>query len=170
MTTTLKEACEAYLGHMKEKGQSASTLGTIQRTLSLMLEEMGENREVGKILPVHVDKFFKSEKATMQPGKDGLKPRAQASVLQIRRITRMALVWWKEAGYTERLAVPGEERKLVEKAEQRAAERAETEAKPKRSRKAKAEPKAATENAAPNETEPTGAPAEEQAPAQTTEA
>lgn len=127
MTTTLKEACEAYIGHMKEKGQSTSTLGTIQRTLALLLEEMGENREVGKILPVHVDKFFKSEKATMQPGKDGLKPRAEASVLQIRRITRMALVWWKEAGYTERLAVPSEERKFVEKAEKRAAEMSEAE-------------------------------------------
>jgi hypothetical protein len=114
-TTTLKEACEAYITHMKGKGQSASTLGTIQRTLALMLEEMGENREVCKILPVHVDKFFKSEAATMQPGKDGMKPRAEASVLQIRRITRMALVWWKEAGMTDRLALPGTEKALAEK-------------------------------------------------------
>jgi len=150
-TMTLKEACEAYLGHMKEKGQSPSTLGTIQRTFALLLEEMGESREVGKILPVHVDKFFKSEKATMQPGKDGMKPRAQASVLQIRRITRMALVWWKEAGYTERLAVPGEEKRLVEKAERLATERAEAEAKPKKTRKAKAESEAAPEPTEPSE-------------------
>ena len=164
MTTTLKEACEAYNAHMKEKGQSASTLGTIQRTLALMLEEMGENREVGKILPVHVDKFFKSEKATMQPGKDGMKPRAQASVLQIRRITRMALVWWKEAGYTERLAVPGEEKRLVEKAERLATERAEAENKPKKTRKAKSEPEMET---APEPTEPNEA---AQPAAQNTEA
>ena len=164
MTTTLKEACEAYNAHMKEKGQSASTLGTIQRTLALMLEEMGENREVGKILPVHVDKFFKSEKATMQPGKDGMKPRAQASVLQIRRITRMALVWWKEAGYTERLAIPGDEKKFVEKAERLATERAEAEAKPKKTRKAKSEPEMET---APEPTEPNEA---AQPAAQNTEA
>jgi len=102
----------------------------------------------------------------MQPGKDGMKPRAQASVLQIRRITRMALVWWKEAGYTERLAIPGDEKKFVEKAEKRAVERAEAETKPKRSREAKAEQEAA----GTSETEPTGAPADEQAAAQTTEA
>jgi hypothetical protein len=142
-TTTLKEACEAYVAHMKEKGQSASTLGTIQRTLALLLEEMGEDKEVGKILPVHVDKFFKSEKATQQPGKDGMKPRAQASVLQIRRITRMALVHWHEQGLIAKVPVPGSEKHLVEKAEQRAAERTEAEAKPKKGRKVKSEPEAA---------------------------
>jgi len=159
MTTTLKEACEAYTAHMKEKGQSASTLGTIQRTLALLVEEMGENREVGKILPLHVDKFFKSEKATMQPGKDGMKPRAQASILQIRRITRMALVWWKEAGFTECLALPSDEKALAEK---KAAAQAKAEAKPKQGRKAKTTGR--------DETEPTDAPADEQAAAQNTEA
>jgi len=158
MTTSLKEACEAYTAHMKEKGQSASTLGTIQRTLALLVEEMGEEKEVGKILPVHVDKFFKSEKATMQPGKDGMKPRAQASVLQIRRITRMALVWWKEAGMTDRLALPGSEKALAEK---KATAQMEAEAKPKRGRKAKAQTEAAPE---PSE------PAEPQAAAQAEEA
>ena len=68
-TTTLKDACAAYVEHMKQKGQSPSTCGTIQRTLALLVEEMGEAKEVGKILPVHVDKFFKGEKATMQPGR-----------------------------------------------------------------------------------------------------
>jgi len=120
----LKEACSSYVEHQRKAGQKASTLGTIQRTLALLMEEMGEEKEVGKILPVHVDKFFKSERATMQPMKGGLKPRAQASVLQIRRITRMALVWWKEVGFTERLAIPGDEKKFAEKAEKRAAERA----------------------------------------------
>jgi len=117
MKTTLKEACEAYNAHMKEKGQSASTLGTIQRTLALMLEEMGENREVGKILPVHVDKFFKSEKATMQPGKDGMKPRAQASVLQIRRIVRAALVWFHQQDWLEVLPLPKDEKRFLKSGE-----------------------------------------------------
>ena len=155
--TILKEACEAYTAHMKEKGQSPSTLGTIQRTLALLVEEMGENREVGKILPVHVDKFFKSEKATMQPGKDGMKPRAQASILQIRRITRMALVWWKEAGFTERLALPSEEKALAEK---KAAAQAKADDKPKKSRKAKTQTEAEPE--AGESTEPQAAASEEE--------
>ena len=138
MTTSLKEACEAYTAHMKEKGQSASTLGTIQRTLTLLIEEMGPEKEVGKILPMHVANFFKSERATMQPGKDGMKPRAEASVLQIRRIVRMALVHWYEQGLISKVPVPADEKRLVEKAEQRAAESAKAEARPKRGRKAKA--------------------------------
>ena len=135
-TTTLKEACELYFEHMKEIGQKPSTLGTIQRTLALLVEEMGEAKELGKILVVHVDKFFKSETATMQTGKDGLKPRAPASALQIRRIVRMALVWWKETGLIERLALPAEDRKFVEKAEKHAEEKVPAETKPQRVRKA----------------------------------
>ena len=134
-TTNLKEACVAYVEHMKKKGQTPSTLGTIQRTLALLTEEMGEDKEVGKILPVHVDKFFKSERATQQPSKDGMKPRAEASVLQIRRITRQALVWWKEAGFSDRVPLPGSERKVTEK---KAAAKAAKTDKPKRARKAKA--------------------------------
>ena len=144
-TTTLKEACELYIGHMKEIGQKPSTLGTIQRTLALLVEEMGEDKELGKILVVHVDKFFKGEKATMQTGKDGLKPRAPASALQIRRVVRMALVWWKEAGLMDRLALPATERAFTEKAEKRVEAKAQAEAKPKRGRKANAEGEAETE-------------------------
>ena len=55
---TLKEACEKYVASQEAKGQSASTLGTIRRTLTLLTSEMGEDKEVEKILPVHVDKFF----------------------------------------------------------------------------------------------------------------
>ena len=162
-TMTLKEACDAYVTYMTESGQKPSTLGTIQRTLTLLVEEMGESKEVGKILPVHVDKFYKSEKATMQPGKDGLKPRAEASVLQIRRIVRMALVWWKEQGYMERLAVPGSERVFIDKAEKRAAERANAEAQTKRGRKAKQQTDGEAEAAEPDETEPSDEQADEQA-------
>lgn len=156
-TTTLKEACEAYIDHMKQKGQSQSTLGTIQRTLTLLIEEMGPEKEVGKILPMHVANFFKSERATMQPGKDGMKPRAQASILQIRRIVRMALVHWHEQGLISKVPVPANEKRLVEKAEQRAVERTEAEAKPKKGRKAimKTETEAETDESSEHREEET---------------
>jgi len=112
---TLKEAAAAYVEHMRAQGQSSSTLGTIERTLRLLQDEMGEEKELAKILTVHVDKFFKSGTATMQPGRDGAKPRAAASILQIRRIVRMALVWWHEQGWIERLPLPATERKFTEK-------------------------------------------------------
>ncbi len=135
-TANLKDACEKYLEHLKAIGKKPSTIGTAKRTLDLLVAEMGEDKEVGKILPLHVDKFFKSEAATMQPGKDRLRPRAEASVLQIRRIVRSALVWWKEQGMSDRLPLPATEKKYLEpKTKKVKCEKAE---KPKRSRKAKA--------------------------------
>jgi len=113
-TVSLKDASKKYLEHLKSIGKKPSTLGTAKRTLDLLIAEMGETKEVGKILPLHVDKFFKSDAATTQPGKDGPKPRAQASILQIRRIVRSALVWWKEENYSARLPIPASEKKFLE--------------------------------------------------------
>jgi hypothetical protein len=110
----LKDAARQYIQHLEETGQKASTVGTARRTLDLLIADMGENKEVGKILPVHVAAFFKSEAATMQPGKDGPKPRAQASILQIRRIVRAALVWWHGQGWSKSVAVPASERGFLE--------------------------------------------------------
>jgi len=135
-TVILKDACGRYLEHLKSIGKKPSTLGTTRRTLDLLIAEMGEDKEVGKILPLHVDKFFKSEAATMQPGKDGLKPRAEASVLQIRRIVRASLVWWHKQSYSKDVALPKTERKYLEPK----AKKAKTAKidKPKQTRKAKA--------------------------------
>ncbi len=113
-TKNLKEACEQYLEHLKAVGKKPSTLGTARRTLDLLISEMGEDKEVKNILPVHVSTFFKSEAATMQPGKDGPKPRAQASILQIRRIVRQALVYWHKQGFSPLVALPKEDKKYLD--------------------------------------------------------
>ena len=108
---TLKAASAAYIVHLGAVGKKPSTLGTVKRTLDLLTEAMGEDKEVGKILPVHVATFYKSESATILKGK----PRAEASVLQIRRIVRAALVWWHEQGYSDRLPLPAAEKAIQEK-------------------------------------------------------
>jgi hypothetical protein len=110
-TITLKAGAAAHLVHLEAIGKKPSTLGTAKRTLDLLVAQMGEDKEIGKILPVHVAAFFKSEAATML--KD--KPRAEASVLQIRRIVRAALVWWHEQGYSEKLPLPSSEKAIQEK-------------------------------------------------------
>jgi hypothetical protein len=110
-TITLKAGAAAHLVHLEAIGKKPSTLGTAKRTLDLLVAQMGEDKEIGKILPVHVAAFFKSEAATMLKGK----PRAEASVLQIRRIVRAALVWWHEQGYSEKLPLPASEKAIQEK-------------------------------------------------------
>ena len=112
-TITLKTACtELPEPPFEKSARKPSTVRTTKRSLDLLIAQMGEDKEVGKILPLHVDKFFKSEAATMQPGKAGLKPRAEASILQIRRIVRSALVWWHEQGHTKTIALPKDEKRF----------------------------------------------------------
>jgi len=113
-TITLGRAANEYVKHLEETGQKASTVGTAKRSLDLLIGWMNEEKAVDKILPFHVAAFFKSEAATMQPGKDGPKPRAQASILQIRRIVRSALVWWHEQGRAKTVALPADEKKFLE--------------------------------------------------------
>jgi hypothetical protein len=89
---------------------------------------MGEGKAVDKILPLHTAAFFKSEAATMQPGKEGPKPRAQASILQIRRIVRAALVWWHEQGWSKTVALPASEKTFLEGRKGRKGKKAESSA------------------------------------------
>ena len=117
----LKDAAEQYIKHLEEVGKKPSTVGTARRTMDLFVGHLGEAKEVGKILPVHVAGFFKSEAATMLKGK----PRAEASILQIRRIVRGALVYWHEQGLLKDVPLPKADKKFLE---------------PRKSRKAKAEP------------------------------
>ena len=109
-TKTLKDATELYLTHLAAIGKKPSTIGTARRTLDLLIADMGEDKEIAKIMPVHVSKFFKSEAATMLRGK----PRAEASVLQIRRIVRSTLVWWHTEGLISTIPVPADEKRFLE--------------------------------------------------------
>ena len=54
---------------------------------------------------MHISKFYNSEAATKNRGK----PRAEASVKQIRRIVRQFLIWCAEQGYVEKIPVPKNE-------------------------------------------------------------
>ena len=109
----LQSAVESYIQHLQDKNQKPSTVGTARRTLALLVAEMGEKKEVAKILPVHVSKFFNSEAATMLRGK----PRAMPSILQIRRIVRAALVFWHEQGWVASVPLPATERHFLESKE-----------------------------------------------------
>jgi hypothetical protein len=152
---SLKAAAAAYVVHLGAAGAKPSTVGTVKRTLDLLIEAMGEDKEVGKILPVHVDGFYKSEAATMLKGK----PRATASILQIRRIVRAALVWWHEQGYSDRVPLPAIERAIQDKHDHAAEKRA----KKRTAAEAGTEPAPATEttDATPDATPATDAPAAE---------
>ena len=129
--TNLKDAAAKYTEHLEAVGKKPSTVKTAQRTMDLFVGHLGEGKEVGKILPVHVAGFFKSEAATTLRDK----PRAEASILQIRRIVRGALVFWHEQEFAESVALPKAEKKFLE---------------PRKNGKATAEPTVETTEAQPD--------------------
>ena len=106
----LRIGIEEFIEHLEAIGKKASTIGTTKRTLKLFEEHLGADKVIAKIMPVHVSGFFKSEAATTLRGK----PRAKASIRQIRRIVRSALVWWHEQGYVASVPLPKEERRFIE--------------------------------------------------------
>ena len=96
--------------------------------LGMLTSYLCEDKELAKILPVHVAGFFKSEPAMTIPGKDGArKPRQPATIAQIRRITRQFLCWAEEQKYLAKAPVPKNEAKH---------EKGKAEAKPKDAKKA----------------------------------
>jgi len=105
-TTELSIGIEEYIEHLAAIGKKASTVGTAKRTMALFGEHLGAKKVIAKIMPVHVAGFFKSDAATTLRDK----PRAKASILQIRRIVRGALVFWHEQGYLDSVPLPKAEK------------------------------------------------------------
>ena len=129
----LKDGAAQYIEHLEAIGKKPSTVGTARRTMDLFVGHLGEGKEVAKILPVHVAGFFKSEAATTL----NEKPRAKASILQIRRIVRGALVFWHEQGLLDNVPLPKTEKKFLE---------------PRKDGKARAEANAQSDDAQPEAT------------------
>ena len=109
MEKNLKEATNEFIDHLEATGKKASTISTSRRALDLLIASLGEDKVMAKILPVHISKFFNGDSVLQQPGKNGPKPRADASVKQIRRITRQFLFWSVEHKYIDKAPLPKDE-------------------------------------------------------------
>ena len=115
-TITIKEAAEQYLAHLSEAGKNERTIYTYSRDLDLAIEHFGEDRNVAKILPVHVAKFFKSDLVTKlirEPKKEGQprreRPKSEITITKTMRVFRQMLVFCKEQGWVSKLALPKDE-------------------------------------------------------------
>ena len=89
---TVAEGAQAYLAHLEEQGRSSSTCGTAKRALALLVTHLGPDREVGDVAGKALDGFFASEAATKLRDK----PRAPASIAQLRGIVRATFAWWQQ--------------------------------------------------------------------------
>lgn len=149
-TITMKNAVEKYLGHIEGLGKSKSTCYTVGLDLRMLIANMGEDKELAKILPVHVAGFFKSEPVNKigDPPRD----RRPATVLQIKRITRQFLVWAEEQGYMANVPLPKTELEHVKVAE--------ADEKPAKSKAGKAKKRGAKKAAPERDAAPKGEAAE----------
>ena len=126
-TTELSIGIEEYIEHLAAVGKKASTVGTAKRTMALFGEHLGAKKVIAKIMPVHVAGFFKSDTATTLRDK----PRAKASILQIRRIVRGSLVFWHEQKHLEKVPLPKTEKKFLEPKKNGKAKAETTDAQPR---------------------------------------
>ena len=108
MTTTLKTAIETYLAEINSSDKAKSTKYTFGNCLGIMQTHFGGDKEVGKILPVHMAGYFKSE-GVMGTAE---KPKAKPTSDQIKRISRQFLVWAVEQKYIDKLPLPKEEMEI----------------------------------------------------------
>jgi hypothetical protein len=90
------EGAQAYLKHLEAAGKSSSTCATTKRTLALLVAHLGADRETDEVVAKDLDLFFASEAATKLRGK----PRAAASIAQLRGIVRAAFAWWQQQSHT----------------------------------------------------------------------
>ena len=112
---TLKIACEEFVAHLRKTGTASITANNYARILGLFVDFHGPEKDILKITPAHVAKFYLSEPATMKTLQDGSKaPRADLSYLQIKRDVRLALCWFKEMGWIDKVPLPPEERRFLE--------------------------------------------------------
>ena len=110
---TIKEAAEKYVAHLKELGKNERTIVTYARHLDLAIAHFGEEKDVTKVLPVHVAAFFKSDAVNQlirEPKKEGEprqeRPRSHHTIAQTKRVFRMMLGFCKEQGWVEKIAIP----------------------------------------------------------------
>jgi hypothetical protein len=90
------EGAQSYLKHLEAAGKSPSTCATTKRTLALLVAHLGADRETGEVVAKDLDRFFASEAAMKLRGK----PRAAASIAQLRGIVRAAFAWWQQQSQT----------------------------------------------------------------------
>ena len=104
---TLKEVAEDYIDALVFTETKASTIKVYRKALDLALAHFGENRKISSIMVPHVGKFYASKELNFLANG---KPKAEATVKQIKRVLRQCLDFAFTKGLIDCLPVPKAER------------------------------------------------------------
>ncbi len=99
----LKDGVEAYLKKLAEDGASAATQATYKRCLRIAVDHFGEDRDLKRMIPAHVARFYGCDGVTKKPDGSG---RAKLTVAQIRRTFRQMLAHAHECGKIDAVPLP----------------------------------------------------------------
>ncbi len=102
-SSTIHEAAQAYLQHLREQGKKERTLYTYAKDFQLIEAFFGGDKPLSSIRTPQVGKFFKSDTLLKMPSG---KERAQPTIAKTMRVFRMFLVWAKESGRIASLPLP----------------------------------------------------------------
>lgn len=100
----LKDALAEYLQSLEVAGKHPRTLYTYGQDCKQILSFFGSEKQLTKLLPAHVARFYRSNELLRIP-KNG-KDRAPATVKKTVRVLHRFLRWAKEQGYIETLPRP----------------------------------------------------------------
>ena len=101
--TTLHEAVQTYLEHLRQAGKKERTLYTYGRDFQQIEAFFGADKPLASIRAMQVGKFLKSDALLKLPSGQA---RAKPTVDKTVRVLRMFLVWSKQTGLIQALPLP----------------------------------------------------------------
>ena len=105
---TLKEVAEDYIDSLLFSKAKASSIKVYHKALDLAVAHFGEQRKIDSIMVPHVGKYYASKEVNFLSNG---KPKAEATVKQIKRVFRQCLDFAFKQGLIASLPVPKAELK-----------------------------------------------------------
>jgi len=105
---TFEKAVPKFLDALKEQGKNERTVEVYGRCLENAAQFFGADRPLGKLTPMLIGQYFKSDVMLKKP--NGV-VKSPITVEQTKRVLRLMLVWANETGYIAEIPLPKSEMK-----------------------------------------------------------
>ena len=105
---TFEKAVPAFLKSLKDEGKNERTVEVYGRCIENAASFFGADRPLGKLTPMLIGQYFKSDIMLKKP--NGV-VKSPITVEQTKRVLRLMLVWAVEKGYIADIPLPKSEMK-----------------------------------------------------------
>lgn len=105
---TFEKVVPKFLDALKEQGKNERTVEVYGRCIENAVNYFGADRALGKLTPMLIGQYFKSDVMLKKP--NGV-VKSPITVEQTKRVLRLMLVWANEMGYIADVPIPKSEMK-----------------------------------------------------------